>query len=84
MLRENARLTQPSQKQPRRRGAAPTPRPPTPEWDVEPEDGDLAIWDANAFTHDEGASSGMYELSSRANHSCAPNAEWRTRGLDGH
>ena len=40
VLRENARLTQPSQKQPRRRGAAPTPRPPTPEWDVEPEDED--------------------------------------------
>ena len=40
VLRENARLTQPSQKQPRRRGPAPTPRPPTPEWDVEPEDED--------------------------------------------
>ena len=40
VLRENARLTQPSQKQPRRRGAAPTPRPPTPEWDVDPEDED--------------------------------------------
>ena len=40
VLRENARLTQPSQKQPRRRGAAPTPRPPTPEWDVNPEDED--------------------------------------------
>ena len=40
VLRENARLTQPSQKQPRRRGAAPTPRPPTPEWDIEPEDED--------------------------------------------
>ena len=40
VLRENARLTQPSQKQPRRRGAAPTPRPPTPEWDVDPDDED--------------------------------------------
>ena len=41
VLRENARLTQPSQKQPRRRGAAPTPRPPTPpEWDIEPDDED--------------------------------------------
>ena len=40
VLRENARLTQPSQKPPRRRGAAPTPRPPTPEWDVDPDDED--------------------------------------------